>query len=361
MAENILEIYDTKRENNLIVHLAKTLPKNIEGTFTAKIDVERRRAIERNHSATHILHEALRQVLGTHVEQKGSYVSPEILRFDFAHYQKMTTEEIRKVEHIANKHIRENFINEESREIPIAEAQKMGAMALFGEKYGEKVRVVKFGNSVELCGGTHVHYTGEIGMMRIISESSIAAGIRRIEAITGETIENLLDNQFNFMAEVKEFLNNAPDLQAAIRKIVAENADLKKRVGTFVIQHITKLADEFFAIADEINGIKIVRRVSTEITAEQAKMLAFQLRSRHSENLAVVIGCVSDGKPSLIVLFSDDLVAKGMNAVEIIRDAAKEIQGGGGGQPFFAQAGGKNADGIEKAVEKAVEKLSEIF
>jgi alanyl-tRNA synthetase len=276
-----------------------------------------------------------------------------MLRFDFSHFQKMTADEIRCVEHIANQRIRANYPLEERRETPIAEAQAMGAMALFGEKYGEKVRVIKFGNSVELCGGTHVHATGKIGMVRIISESSIAAGVRRIEAITGEAIENLLDKQQDFINSAKEFLNNAPDLRAALRKVIDENTEMKKKVESFAMQHIGELAEKVLASADAVNGIKTVRLV-TDIPAEQAKMLAFQLRNRQSENLKVVIGSVFEGKPSLTVLLSDDLVAAGQNAVQIIREAAKEIQGGGGGQPFFAQAGGKNASGIEKAVEKAV-------
>jgi alanyl-tRNA synthetase len=346
-----IKIFDTKKENNLPIHLTEKLPADVTAVFTAKIDVKKRRATEANHSATHILHEALREVLGTHVEQKGSFVSPDVLRFDFSHFQKMTKEEIRAVERLANQKIRANYALDEHREVPVKEAKEMGAMALFGEKYGETVRVIKFGSSVELCGGTHVRSTGEIGMVRIVSESSIAAGIRRIEAITGEAIEKLLDTMQDFMANAKEFLHNSPDLTEALRKIVEENADLKKRVETFAAQKIAELSEKNLARAEEKDGIKIVK-FKADIPAEQVKMLAFQLRNRQSDNLFVVIGSVFEGKPSLTVLLSDDLVAKGMNAVQIIREAAKEIQGGGGGQAFFAQAGGKNADGVEKAMER---------
>ncbi|MDR1372774.1 MAG: hypothetical protein LBJ17_06605 [Dysgonamonadaceae bacterium] len=350
---NSVEIYDTKRENNLIVHLAKTLPEDVEATFTAKIDIERRRAIERNHSATHILHEALREVLGTRVEQKGSYVSPEMLRFDFSHFQKLTKEEIRRVEHVANHLIRENFRNEERRNIPIAEAKEMGAMALFGEKYGETVRVIKFGNSIELCGGTHVCSTGKIGMVKIIYESSIAAGIRRIEAITGEAIENLFDLMHDKIADIQEFVGNASDLRAELKKIFDENSELRKQAEEFMQKQFAEYAEKLLAKAETKDGVTIIKHI-TKISADKAKMLAFQLRQRQPENLFVVIGSVFVGKPNLTILLSDDLVAKGMNAVTLIREAAKHIQGSGGGQSFFAQAGGKNAEGVDKAVEMVI-------
>ncbi|MDR2510988.1 MAG: hypothetical protein LBC89_00670 [Bacteroidales bacterium] len=353
MSEKI-NIIDTKTENNLSVHIVEQLPDNLNGEFTAVVDIERRRKIEANHSATHLLHEALREVLGTHVEQKGSYVSPENLRFDFAHFQKVMPDEIRKVEHIVNKKIRENIALDEHRDTPIDEAKSMGAMALFGEKYGNLVRVVKYGSSVELCGGTHVAATGNIGFFKIVSESSIAAGIRRIEAITGETVEKMLDDTQDLVANMREFFHNSSDLKESLRKIVEENADLKKRVENFVLQNIAELSDKLLKRADEKNGVKIVK-FQADFSAEQAKTLAFQLRKLQTENLFVVIGSVFDGKPSLTILLSDDLVAKGMSAVQIIRDAAKHIQGGGGGQPFFAQAGGKNATGVEKAMEKAIQ------
>jgi alanyl-tRNA synthetase len=352
----VVEILDTKKENNLAVHIAKKLPADVTATFTATIDVEKRKATECNHSATHLLHEALREVLGTHVEQKGSYVSPEALRFDFSHFQKLSKEEIRAVEAIANRKIRENYPLQERRDTPIAEAQAMGAMALFGEKYGETVRVIQFGSSVELCGGTHVSSTGNIGMVRIVAESSIAAGIRRIEAITGNAVEKMLDAQQDIITEAKELLNNVPDILNAIRKQSEENAELKKQVEAFVHEKIMTLRDSLLADAQVVNGVKVIRYEGA-LTADQVKTLAFQIRNVQNEKLFFVAGCVVDGKPSLTVLLSDDLVATGLNATSIAREAAKEIQGGGGGQPFFASAGGKNAAGIQKAIEKALEAI----
>ncbi len=349
-----VEIIDTKKENNLAVHIAKKLPNDVTATFTATINTENRQATSCNHSATHLLHEALREVLGTHVEQKGSFVSPDALRFDFSHFQKMTKEEIRAVESIANRKIRENYALNEMRDTPIAEAQAMGAMALFGEKYGESVRVIQFGTSTELCGGTHVQATGEIGMVRITSESSTAAGIRRIEAITAKEVEKLLDEQQDFISDAREFFNNTPDLMSAIQKSIEENSDLKKRVEDFMHEKIMNLRDILIKEAKEVNGIKVIR-VDAELPTDAVKTLAFQIRNVVSEKLFFVAGCVFDGKPSLTVLLSDDLVAGGLNAVNIARDAAKEIQGGGGGQPFFASAGGKNPDGIKKAIAKALE------
>ena len=353
----VVEILDTKKENNLAVHIAKKLPADVTATFTATIDVEKRKATECNHSATHLLHEALREVLGTHVEQKGSYVSPEALRFDFSHFQKLSKEEIRAVEAIANRKIRENYPLQERRDTPIAEAQAMGAMALFGEKYGETVRVIQFGSSVELCGGTHVSSTGNIGMVRIVAESSIAAGIRRIEAITGNAVEKMLDAQQDIITEAKELLNNVPDILNAIRKQSEENAELKKQVEAFVHEKIMTLRDSLLADAQVVNAVKVIRYEGA-LTADQVKTLAFQIRNVQNEKLFFVAGCVVDGKPSLTVLLSDDLVATGLNATSIAREAAKEIQGGGGGQPFFASAGGKNAAGIQKAIDKALETLN---
>ncbi|NDP20845.1 MAG: alanine--tRNA ligase [Paludibacter sp.] len=348
-----IEILDTKKENNLAVHIVNQLTADVTATFTATIDTEKRKATECNHSATHLLHEALREVLGTHVEQKGSYVSPDALRFDFSHYQKMTKEEIRAVEAIANRKIRENYALNEIRDTPIAEAQALGAMALFGEKYGETVRVIQFGTSTELCGGTHVQATGEIGMVRIVAETSIAAGIRRLEAITASGIEKLLDSQQDTLAEAKEILNNTPDLLNAIKKSQEENSELKKQVEAFMHEKIMSLRDSLLANANEINNIKVIR-FDGNLNADQVKTLAFQIRNVQTEHLFFVAGCVADGKPSLTILISDDLVAAGMNAVNIARDAAKEIQGGGGGQSFFASAGGKNAAGINRAIEKAL-------
>jgi alanyl-tRNA synthetase len=352
--EETLEILDTKKENNLAVHIAKQLPNDVTATFTATINIENRQAISANHSATHLLHEALREVLGTHVEQKGSYVSPDSLRFDFSHYQKLTKEEIRAVETIANGKIRANTPLNEMRDTPIAQAQALGAMALFGEKYGESVRVIQFGTSTELCGGTHVQATGEIGMVRIITETSIAAGIRRIEAISAKGVEKLIDEQQDSLTEAKELLNNTPDVLTAIRRLSDESAELKKQVETFVHEKIMSLRDQLLAGAKTQNGVTVISYQGT-LNADQVKTLAFQIRNVQAEKLFFVAGCVADGKPSLTVLLSDDLVAGGLNAVNIAREAAKEIQGGGGGQPFFASAGGKNAAGIEKAIAKALE------
>ncbi len=351
-----IRIVDTKKENNLAVHIVSKLPADVTETFTATIDIEKRKATECNHSATHLLHEALREVLGTHVEQKGSFVSPEALRFDFSHFQKLTKEEIRTVEAIANRKIRENYPLVEKRETPITEAKAMGAMALFGEKYGETVRVIQFGSSVELCGGTHVSATGNIGMVRVVAESSIAAGIRRIEAITGKAVEDLLDKQQDTIGEAKEILNNAPDVLNAMKKMSEENVELKKKVEVFQQVQIKALRDKLHAEATEINGVKVIS-FEGSLPAEQVKTLAFQLRNIHPEKLFFVAGCVADGKPSITVLISDDLVADGLNAVNIAREAAKEIQGGGGGQPFFATTGGKNAAGIQKAIKKALEAI----
>ena len=352
--DETLEILDTKKENNLAVHIAKQLPNDVTATFTATINIENRQAISANHSATHLLHEALREVLGTHVEQKGSYVSPDSLRFDFSHYQKLTKEEIRAVEAIANAKIRANAPLNEMRDTPIAQAQALGAMALFGEKYGESVRVIQFGTSTELCGGTHVQATGEIGMVRIITETSIAAGIRRIEAISAKGVEKLINEQQDSLTEAKELLNNTPDVLTAIRRLSDESAELKKQVETFVHEKIMSLRDQLLAGAKTQNGVTVISYQGT-LNADQVKTLAFQIRNVQAEKLFFVAGCVADGKPSLTVLLSDDLVAGGLNAVNIAREAAKEIQGGGGGQPFFASAGGKNAAGIEKAIAKALE------
>jgi len=351
-----IDIIDTKKENNLAVHFATQLPEDITETFTATINTEKRKATECNHTATHLLHEALRSVLGTHVEQKGSYVSPDTLRFDFSHYQKLTKEEIRLVEQIANRKIRENYPLKERRDTPIAEAQALGAMALFGEKYGETVRVVQFGTSTELCGGTHVHATGEIGLVRIVSETSIAAGVRRLEAITAKGVEELLDVQQDTIVEARELLNNTPDLLNAIKKSVDENNELKKQLEVFMHEKIMSLRDKLVNEATMVNGIKIISYQS-DLSADAIKTLAFQIRNVVTEKLFFVAGSVHEGKPSITVLLSDDLVAGGLNAVNIARDAAKEIQGGGGGQPFFASAGGKNAAGIQKAVGKALEAI----
>lgn len=351
-----IEIFDTKRENNTAVHLTKKLPSDVTATFTASIDKEARMATSANHSATHLLHEALREVLGTHVEQKGSFVSPEMLRFDFSHFAKVTPEELRAVEHLVNKRIRKATQLEEHRDMPIDEARQMGAMALFGEKYGDRVRVVKFDSSVELCGGTHVANTGNIGMVRILSESSIAAGIRRIEAVSGEMVDNLLDNFQDTVRDLKGMLGNAKDLHSAVDKAISENAELRKRVDEFMAERIANLSTQLLENAKEINGVKVAVLTGPRIP-DVVKQVAFNLRKMASGNFAFVAGTVSD-KPLLTVMLSDDLVKEGYNAGQIVREAAKLIQGGGGGQPFFAQAGGKNPDGISSAIDKVFELLN---
>lgn len=350
------EIFDTKKENNTAVHLVKKMPADVNVEFTARIDTEARQRTSANHSATHLLHEALREVLGTHVEQKGSLVTPDILRFDFSHFQKVTPEEIRKVEHLVNTRIREAMPLQEAREVPIAEAREMGAMALFGEKYGDKVRVIRFGDSVELCGGTHVANTGNIGMLRVISESSIAAGIRRIEAVTGVAVENAIDDMFDTMANLKEMMGNSCDLIAAIKKSIEENADLRKQVNKFMEDRTAALTKEVLERAKIKNGVKVVILPGVRLP-EVVKNIAFNIRKLSPESTVFIGLNVSNDKPMLTVALSDDIVKQGYNAGQIVREAAKCIKGGGGGQPFFAQAGGKDASGLSLAGDKILELL----
>ena len=342
-----VQVIDTKRENNLPVCITTALPEDVTATFTAVVDEEARIATECNHSATHILDYCLREVLGTHVEQKGSLVTPDSLRFDFSHFQKVTDEEIRKVEHMANKIIRQNIQLEEHRDMPISEAMSMGAIALFGEKYGDSVRVIKFGPSVELCGGCHIPSTGQIGMIRIISESSVAAGVRRIEAITGQKVEDMLDGQQDLMRSLKETFNNAPNLISTIKNMVAENAEVKKQIEQFKREKEVELKKQFIAGATELNGIKVVR-IGGDLEPDSVRNIAFQLRAEN-QNLIVVAGTAFAGKPMLTVAVSDDLLSH-FNASNLVKSAAKLIQGGGGGQPHFAQAGGRNCDGLQTAV-----------
>ena len=347
-----IEIYDTKRENGMGVHLTKKLPSDPTATFTAKIDEKARKATSCNHTATHLLHHALREVLGTHVEQKGSFVSPEILRFDFSHFQKMTQEEIREVERRANALVREAISRDEQRHVPIAEARAMGAMALFGEKYGDDVRVIRYGDSVELCGGTHVDNTGNIGMIKIVSESSIAAGIRRIEAITGEKVENAMYEVTDTLREMAGLLNNAPDVVSALRRAITENADLHKEVDEYFKERIDNIASQLLANAEEIDGIKVASLTGVRIP-DLVKGVAFAIRAASPENTVFLAATVDvGGKPLLTMMITEDLVKNnGLNASQIVREAAKNIKGGGGGQPGFAQAGGKNADGISEAFQ----------
>lgn len=320
----------------------------------ACVDTDKRAACAANHSCTHLLDAALREVLGDHVEQKGSLVTPDSLRFDFSHFQKVTDEEIRRVEHIVNAKIRANIPLNEYRNIPIEEAKELGAIALFGEKYGDHVRVIQFGDSIEFCGGTHVAATGHIGMVKIISESSVAAGVRRIEALTGARVEGMLDAFQDTIRDLKALFNNAPDLGIAIRKYIDENAGLKKQVEEFRKEKEAQLKETLLRKVKEVNGVKLVK-FCAPLPADAVKNIAFQLRGEITENLFFVAGTEFEGKPMLTVMLSDNLVATGLKAGVLVKEAAKLIQGGGGGQPHFATAGGKNPEGLAAAVDKVVE------
>ena len=344
-----IDVIDTKRENNLPVHLVTKLPKDVTATFTAKINVKKRIQCECNHSATHLLHEALREVLGTHVEQKGSYVSPDSLRFDFSHFQKVTDEEIRKVEILVGEKIRANFPLEEHRNMPIAEAKALGAMALFGEKYGDEVRVVKYGSSVELCGGTHIPATGMIGSLRVIGESSIAAGVRRIEAVTAEGAEQFVYAQQDLIRELRALMNHMPNLAQAMKKSIEENAEMKKQIEDYIREKSMRLKEEIVAKASESNGIKVMQFVG-KANADAMKNVAFQIKAETTDSFVFVAGIIDDNKCTLMLMLSDDLVKEGLHAGKIVKEAAKHIQGGGGGQPHFATAGGKNMEGLSIAV-----------
>ena len=349
-----IDIIDTKSENGLTVHIAKKLPEHPEANFMACVDTDKRHASEANHSATHLLDQALREVLGTHVEQKGSLVSPEGLRFDFSHFQKVTAEELRQVERIVNQRIRENIQLQDHRNVPIEQAKELGAIALFGEKYGDRVRVVQFGQSVEFCGGCHVKATGQIGMFKIIGESSVAAGIRRIEAVTGAKVEEALYQLQDTMEALRQMFNGVPDLKGAIERLVNENANMKKQAEEFIHEKAQGYKAELLKNAKEQDGVCIISG-KTLLPAEAVKDIAFQLRAE-VENALVCIGSVNDGKPLLTCAASDMLVKEqGVNVGQCIREAAKLMQGGGGGQPHFATAGGKNPDGISAAIDKFIE------
>lgn len=347
-------VVTTKRENNLAVHIVEQLPSEVSAAFHAEVNAANRLATACNHTATHLLHEALREVLGSHVEQKGSYVSPQSLRFDFSHFQKLTKEELREVERRANQKVRACLPLDEHRSMPIAEAKAMGAMALFGEKYGEEVRVIRYGSSIELCGGTHVANTGQIGMIHILSESSTAAGIRRIEAITAESTEKHFESVIDIMELVRNMFNNVPDIISAIRRTVDENSELKKHAEEFARKRVAEIKDRLLREAHLENGIHVIA-LKVAMEAEVVKNLAFQIRAEKMERMLFVAGTVDvANKPLLTVALSDDLVEAGFNASQLVRNAAKHIQGGGGGQPYFAQAGGKNAEGIPVAVDEIV-------
>ncbi len=353
--EETITITDTKRENNQSVHIVKALPKNVEAEFMACVDTDKREASAANHTATHLLDYALKQVLGDHVEQKGSFVSPDTLRFDFAHFQKVTDEEIRQVERIVNDMIRQDIPLQDHRNVPIEEAKQLGAIALFGEKYGDRVRVVQFGPSVEFCGGIHAHSTGRIGMLKIVSESSVAAGIRRIEAKTGAACEQMMYDLEDGMKAIKALFHNAKDLQTVIGKYIEEHEAMKKSIEKFQAEAVERAKERLIQQAREVNGVKVITTV-LPMTPEAAKDLAFKLRAAQPENMLCVIGSKHDNKPLLTVMATDDLVSdRSFNAGKVIREAAKLIQGGGGGQPHFATAGGKNVDGLSAAVDKVVE------
>ena len=350
-----IEVIDTKKENNLPIHLTKKLPQHPEAPMMACVDADKRASCAANHSCTHLLDEALRQVLGDHVQQKGSLVTPDSLRFDFSHFQKVTDEQLREVEHWVNAKIRANIPLTEYRNIPIEEARQLGAIALFGEKYGDHVRVIQFGSSVEFCGGTHVSATGCIGMVKIISESSVAAGVRRIEALTGAKVEEMLDGFQDTMRDLRALFNNAPDLKTAIHKYIDENAGLKKQIEEFVKEKEAQLKDKLLQGVREVHGVQLVRFEAPMTPPETVKNIAFQLRGELGDNFCFVAGTLFEGKPMLTVMLGEKLVADGLKAGALVKEAAKLIQGGGGGQPHFATAGGKNPDGVKAAVDKVLE------
>ncbi|MBF1561386.1 alanine--tRNA ligase [Segatella salivae] len=354
-ANETITIVDTKRENNQSIHIVKDLPKDIEAEFMACVDVEKRNGSAANHTATHLLDYALKQILGDHVEQKGSYVDPTTLRFDFSHFQKVSDEQLRQVERLVNKMIREDYPLDEHRDTPLEEAKELGAVALFGEKYGDKVRVVRFGPSCEFCGGIHAKSTGQIGFFKIISESSVAAGIRRIEALTGVACEDTINALQDTMNDLKSMFNNAKDLKATLLKFIGEHDEMRKEIEKFQAQAVERVKDELLKRAQNVNGVQVIKAV-LPLEPAAAKDLAFKLRETLNEKLVAVIGSTAGNKPLLTVMFSDDMVKDhALNAGKIIREAAKLIQGGGGGQPHYAQAGGKNIEGISAAVDKVIE------
>lgn len=350
-----VKILNTIKESNLIIHQADRIPNNPKATFTAKVDGDKRESTENNHTATHLLHHALREVLGKHVEQKGSLVHPDYLRFDFSHFQRMTDEEIRKVERMVNQDIRANTLVDEHRNVPMDQAKDMGAIALFGEKYDDKVRVIQFGDSIELCGGTHVSQTGNIGLFKIVSEGAISAGIRRIEAISGTRAEEFLYEQVDEIKTIRNVLGNPPEVLKGVERLVTHNEDLKKELSILMKQQIKQLKDSLKQNAQNISNASVVAARVDLGSADAIKDLAYGLRGE-MENAFIVLGAEINGKPLLTIIISDELVKeRGVNASNIIREAAKEIQGGGGGQPFYATAGGRKSEGLNAAINKAVE------
>ncbi|MFY0608375.1 MAG: alanine--tRNA ligase [Cyclobacteriaceae bacterium] len=348
-------IFDTKKENDLIVHYTKKLPSDLGATFHAQVDENKRALTENNHSATHLLHAALRQVLGEHVQQKGSLVNEETLRFDFSHFAKVTNEELASIERIVNRKIRENIALNERRNVPIEEAKSLGAMALFGEKYGDFVRVITFDDkySVELCGGTHVKATGQIGLLKIVSESSVAAGVRRIEAFTAEKAEHYVNGELSLLAEIKELLKNPADVQKAIANLIDQKGSLQKKLDELNQEQGGAIKKDLIASAKNISGLNVISKVVKLPDANVLKQLSFELKNE-IDNALIVLAADLEGKPMLSVIMDESLVqSKGLNASEMVRAMAKEIKGGGGGQPFYATAGGKDVSGLEKALDIA--------
>jgi len=350
---NKVEIFDTVKENNLTVHLSKTLPANPEAIFTAVVNQKNRRLTENNHTATHLLDHALREVLGNHIEQKGSLVSPDSLRFDFNHFQKVTEEELARIQHRVNELIRANDKRDERRNVPIAEAEKMGAIALFGEKYGEQVRVIRFGESVELCGGCHVESTGTIGQFIILSEGSISAGVRRIEAITADKADEYINDHLKSLKEVASLFNNPADLKSAVEDLFTKYNTLAKQVEAFEKENAGKIKKELLHKVESISGINFLAQQLTVDNAAMIKDIAFQLKGE-IENLVLILAAEIDGKANVHVMISENLVKeRGLNAGTMIRELAKAVNGGGGGQPFYATAGGKEPSGIPQLLSNA--------
>ena len=353
--DETVEVIDTKRENNQSIHIVSALPKKLKANFMACVDTEKRAASAANHTATHLLDYVLKQVLGDHVEQKGSYVSADTLRFDFSHFQKVTDDELRQVERMVNAMIRQDIPLDEHRDTPIEEAKQMGAISLFGEKYGDKVRVVRFGPSCEFCGGIHAASTGRIGMFKIVSESSVAAGIRRIEALTGKLCEEMFYSVEDTLRDIKALFNNAKDLRTVLEKYMDEHDNMRREIEQFQAQAVERMKSMLIERAVERRGIKVVKAV-LPIEAQVAKDLVFKIREAIPQHLLCVVGSTAHEKPLLSIMLSDDMVKEQqLNAGQMVREAAKLIGGGGGGQPHYASAGGKNLDGINAAIDKVIE------
>ncbi len=351
-ANERIAVVATEKENGQIIQIVEQLPENPTAEFRAVVDAEKRQAAANNHTATHLMHEALRKVLGTHVEQKGSMVTPEMLRFDFSHFQKVTPAQLREVEQLVNRAVRADYPLEEKRDATKEEAAAAGAMMLFGEKYGDRVRMVRFGTSVELCGGTHTRATGTIGLFKILNESAISAGVRRIEAVTGEQAERILYAAEDTLTSLGEALHNS-QVETAVRKMLESNDALSKEVESMRREQVAQWAEKIAASTPVREGMQLIA-MQTDRRADFIKDLAYNLRSR-SPQLVFVVGTVSEGKPSLTVMLGEEITSRGVNAGAVVREAAKLMQGGGGGQAFFATAGGKNPDGLQAAIDKAVE------